>query len=68
MADQYPGVAGANKGLILEIRRERRIELVMESYRWNDLMRWKSGASNVRQFKGMYFPARASTISTGTVL
>jgi hypothetical protein len=56
MGSQYPAVAGANKGVILEIRRERRIELVMESYRWNDLMRWKSGQSLVRQFKGMYFP------------
>ncbi len=56
MADQYPGVTGANKGVILEIRRERRIELVMESHRWNDLMRWKSGQSVVRPFKGMYFP------------
>ncbi len=56
MAAQYPDVAGANKGVILEIRRERRIELVMESYRWNDLMRWKSGQSLTRQFKGMYFP------------
>lgn len=56
MAAQYPDVAGANKGIILEIRRERRIELVMESYRWNDLMRWKSGPSLTRQFKGMYFP------------
>ncbi|MBO9153900.1 RagB/SusD family nutrient uptake outer membrane protein [Chitinophaga sp. GCM10012297] len=56
MAAQYPGVTGANRGVILEIRRERRIELVMESYRWNDLMRWKSGQSLVRQFKGMYFP------------
>ncbi|WP_341839120.1 RagB/SusD family nutrient uptake outer membrane protein [Chitinophaga caseinilytica] len=56
MAAQYPAVTGANKGVILEIRRERRIELVMESHRWNDLMRWKSGQSVVRQFKGMYFP------------
>ncbi|MGN7723387.1 RagB/SusD family nutrient uptake outer membrane protein [Chitinophaga sp. 22620] len=56
MNSQYTGITSPNKGLILEIRRERRIELVMESYRWNDLMRWKSGSSNVRQFKGMYFP------------
>ena len=28
----------------------------MESYRWNDLMRWKSGQSLTRKFKGMYFP------------
>ncbi len=61
MEAQYPGVTGANKGVILEIRRERRIELVMESHRWNDLMRWKSGQSVVRPFKGMYFPVPANT-------
>lgn len=53
---QYPKVSGANKGVILEIRRERRIELVMESFRWDDMMRWKEGATFQEQFKGMYFP------------
>lgn len=56
MMAQYPNVIGANQGAILEIRRERRIELVMESYRWWDLLRWKSGLSVERPFKGMYFP------------
>lgn len=53
---QYPHVTGSNKGVILEIRRERRIELVMESFRWDDMMRWKEGATFTEQFKGMYFP------------
>jgi hypothetical protein len=53
---QYPHVGGTNKGVILEIRRERRIELVMESFRWDDMMRWKEGATFTEQFKGMYFP------------
>lgn len=56
LADEYKNVNGANKGVILEIRRERRIELVMESYRWDDIMRWKEGPLLTRQFKGMYFP------------
>lgn len=56
LADQYQQVKGANKGLILEIRRERRIELVMESYRWADLIRWKEGRLNAQPYKGMYFP------------
>src|SRR5690606_11379895 len=34
---------GPNKGVILEIRRERRIELFNEGLRWDDLMRWKAG-------------------------
>ena len=57
---QYPHVSGANKGVILEIRRERRIELVMESFRWDDMMRWKEGATFTEQFKGMYFPGLGS--------
>ncbi|MGX1641172.1 RagB/SusD family nutrient uptake outer membrane protein [Sphingobacterium sp. NPDC055431] len=57
LAKDYPAVAGAMKGAILEIRRERRIELVMESYRWDDILRWKSGQLITRQFKGMYFPS-----------
>lgn len=56
LADQYKNVTGANKGVILEIRRERRIELVMENFRWNDLMRWKEGQLITQPFKGMYFP------------
>jgi starch-binding outer membrane protein, SusD/RagB family len=60
LQQQYPQVRGANQGLILEIRRERRIELVMESYRWDDLMRWKEGQSLTRPFKGMYFPGPGS--------
>lgn len=56
LANQYKNVTGSNKGVILEIRRERRIELVMENFRWNDLMRWKEGKLLEDQFKGMYFP------------
>jgi len=56
LAAQYTHVNGANKGVILEIRRERRIELVMEGFRWNDLMRWKEGHLLIDQFKGEYFP------------
>lgn len=56
LAGQYTQVSGANKGIILEIRRERRIELVMEGFMWNDLMRWKEGHLLAVQFKGAYFP------------
>lgn len=33
----------APNSLIREIRRERRVELVMENFRWDDLVRWKAG-------------------------
>ncbi|UYQ91923.1 RagB/SusD family nutrient uptake outer membrane protein [Chitinophaga horti] len=53
----YTQVNGVNKGLILEIRRERRIEMVMESnLRWEDLMRWKEGQLLTAPFMGMFFP------------
>ncbi|MBT1704621.1 RagB/SusD family nutrient uptake outer membrane protein [Chryseosolibacter indicus] len=53
----YQNVKGDNVGVILEIRRERRIELVMENgLRWEDLMRWKEGHLLTATFQGMYFP------------
>lgn len=52
----YPGVTGANKGVILEIRRERTIELAQEGFRYYDIIRWKEGQAFNRQFYGMYFP------------
>ncbi len=53
----YRNVTGANKGVILEIRRERTIELVQESsQRYLDLMRWKEGKCLEQNFYGMYFP------------
>jgi starch-binding outer membrane protein, SusD/RagB family len=61
LADQYTHVSGSNTGVILEIRRERRIELVMENFlRWDDIIRWKEGQLLTRQFKGMYFPGTGS--------
>ena len=51
----YPNVTGANKGVILELRRERTIELLCEGFRYYDLIRWKAGKVFEKQFKGMYF-------------
>lgn len=56
MAEQYKNVSGPNKGVILEIRRERRIELIREDFRWDDIVRWKEGHNLTRPFLGMYFP------------
>lgn len=52
----YPNVAGSNKGVILEIRRERTIELMQEGYRFDDLVRWKAGSCIDQSTVGMYFP------------
>ncbi|RYY01001.1 MAG: RagB/SusD family nutrient uptake outer membrane protein [Gammaproteobacteria bacterium] len=55
---QYANVDnGSNKGVILEIRRERRIEMFNEGLRWDDLMRWKEGKKLEQPMLGMYFPS-----------
>jgi hypothetical protein len=41
--------------LILEIRRERRVELALEGFRYDDLMRWKEGHLFRDKAKGIYF-------------
>lgn len=51
----YVNVSGANKGVILEICRERTIELILEGFRYYDIMRWKEGKTFEQPFKGMYF-------------
>ncbi len=43
---------------ILEIRRERGIELVYEGLRYADLLRWKKGKLLEMQWKGIYVPAK----------
>ncbi|MGL5545850.1 MAG: RagB/SusD family nutrient uptake outer membrane protein, partial [Tannerellaceae bacterium] len=50
----YPNVDGAQKGAILEIRRERRIELACEGQRYGDLMRWKVGENFANLAEGVY--------------
>ncbi len=51
----YTGVTGENTGVILEIRRERTVELIAEGFRYWDIMRWKAGKRFERPFYGMYF-------------
>ncbi len=43
---------------LLEIRRERGIELVYEGLRYDDLLRWKKGHLLQMQWKGIYVPAK----------
>jgi hypothetical protein len=50
----FPGISDPS---ILEIRRERGIELVLEGRRWDDLMRWKRGELMARPWRGMYVVA-----------
>jgi hypothetical protein len=60
LSTTHSNVTGSNRGVILEIRRERRVELVMEGFRYDDLMRWKNGKLLEDKFKGMYFTGLGS--------
>ena len=42
---------------LLEIRRERGIELCLEGFRFNDLARWKHGELLTKTWNGIYVPA-----------
>ena len=59
----YANVTGDNKGVILEIRRERTVELPCEGLRQWDMLRWKEGAQLVPSsngldgFLGCFFPS-----------
>lgn len=65
LVDMYPHVGTANRGVILEIRRERRIELFNEGQRWDDLMRWKEGTKLTKPMVGVYFSGLGAHDWTG---
>jgi hypothetical protein len=49
----FPGISDP---VILEIRRERGIELCMEGFRFYDIIRWKRGELFTMEWNGMYVP------------
>lgn len=61
----YTTLPAENLGVILEIRRERGIEMVQEGRRWWDLMRWKCGKMIDQDFTGQYIPGPGSYDFTG---
>lgn len=65
MASKYSNVKHANKGIVLEIRRERRIELASEGFRFNDLNRWYVGELFATNPKGIYVPGFGALDVTG---
>lgn len=65
LSAKYPDVTGTNKGVLLEIRRERRVELACEGRRFDDLYRWKAGSLLGQDSKGMYVPALGALDVTG---
>lgn len=56
MAGLYPNVAGEKKGVILEIRRERMVELFDENMRYPDILRWRNGSAFKQPILGIYIP------------
>ncbi len=65
LAAQYPDVSGAQADVLLEIRRERRVELALEGFRFDDLMRWKAGKLIEKEPEGLYFPGLGKYDLTG---
>lgn len=62
----YDNVSGANTGVILEIRRERTIELCMEARRNDDLLRWHQGKCLDQAFAGFYLDGPCEMDVQGT--
>ena len=62
---RYPNVSSGQLGELLEIRRERRIELALEGYRFDDLMRWAAGHLIENEPEGVYFPGLGKYDMTG---
>lgn len=53
MQELYPSITSAD---ILEVRRERAIELCCEGFRFDDIRRWRAGNLLERVWNGMYIP------------
>jgi len=62
---QQFGNIGLNAGVIIEIRRERRVELAFENTRYDDVMRWHAGKLLAKSPEGMYFPGLGKYDLTG---
>jgi hypothetical protein len=58
---KYPGISS----LLQEIRRERRVELAFEGFRFDDLMRWHAGKVLENEPEGIYFPSLGKFDLTG---
>lgn len=65
IAAQYPDVKGANAKVILEIRRERRVEMACEGLRTDDIKRWNAGKLMETPSEGMYVPGFGPLDITG---
>lgn len=53
-ANYFPEI---NDPILLEVRRERGIELCLEGFRFDDIVRWKRGELMQMEWNGMYVPS-----------
>lgn len=53
VANYFPGITDPT---ILEVRRERGIELCLEGFRFADILRWKRGELMNQEWNGFYVP------------
>lgn len=65
LVQQYPDVSSPQAVVVREIRRERRVELALEGFRFNDLMRWHAGKLIEKEPEGLYFPGLGKYDLTG---
>lgn len=65
LVNLYPNASASNLSVLLEIRRERRVELAGEGLRYDDLMRWKVGKLIQNSQQGIYLPALGAYDVTG---
>ena len=59
------GITSKQKAELLEIRRERRVELFAEGFRYTDMMRWKLGKIFEEAQQGIYVPPTGLVDVTG---
>lgn len=59
------GITSKQKAELLEIRRERRVELFAEGFRYDDMMRWKLGKIFEQPQQGIYVPSSGMVDVTG---
>ncbi|RYG07783.1 MAG: RagB/SusD family nutrient uptake outer membrane protein, partial [Chitinophagaceae bacterium] len=62
---KFSNITSSQKSALLEIRRERRIELALEGYRFDDIMRWNAGKLLEKEQEGIYFSGLGQHDLTG---
>ncbi|WP_069661184.1 RagB/SusD family nutrient uptake outer membrane protein [Arcticibacter eurypsychrophilus] len=59
VTNYFPGITDP---VILEVRRERGIELSLEGFRYSDILRWKRGSLMTQEWNGFYVPSLVTPI------